>query len=339
MSTALVGLVTLSVLTVACGDKSPTAPPPAAPTITCPAARSVESPSGEAVAISWDPPVTTGGAPPVSVFCSPASGSLFPGSSTTPVTCTVTDGRGQTATCSFQVTVITPRLVTPPVFLAFGDSITAGVASEPVPGLFFLINEPYTYPNRLQDLLRARYRAQSAEVRVVNAGVSGEYASHSSATSPGGRVRFPAEVTVHQPEIVLLMEGTNDLLDESGPDAAIEALGQMVDYALGHGRRVVLATIPPQWPQAPGATPARALVAPRIPAFNQRIRGLVTSRDATRVVLADVYAAMQADPRLIGVDGLHPTESGFAVIAETFFDAVRRNFEQQPVAQTAGRLR
>ena len=45
-------------------------------------------------------------------------------------------------------------------------------------------------------------------------------------------------------------------------------------------------------------------------------------------VLVDVYAGLLPDvTRYIGVDGLHPTEAGYAKIADIFFQAIQSNFE------------
>ena len=46
------------------------------------------------------------------------------------------------------------------------------------------------------------------------------------------------------------------------------------------------------------------------------------------VMLVDVYTLMLPDvQRYIGVDGLHPTEVGYAKIADIFFQVIQSNFE------------
>jgi lysophospholipase L1-like esterase len=156
---------------------------------------------------------------------------------------------------------------------------------------------------------------------VVNAGVSGEFAA-SAPGRPGGESRFRSVLLAHRPEVVLLMEGTNDLLSPSGADAAIAALDRMIAEAISQNRRVCLATIPPQ---RPDGLRNRAEVAARVPPFNERIRSLAAARG---VVLVDVYNAMKDDLSLIGLDDLHPTERGFGVIADTFVEAIRRHFAE-----------
>ncbi|MFD0767385.1 HYR domain-containing protein [Bacillus sp. CGMCC 1.60114] len=75
------------------------------PTITCSANITQANDPGESGAIVHYPaPVVSDNCPGVTAVCSPASGSFFP-VGTTMVTCTATDATGNTATCSFTVTV------------------------------------------------------------------------------------------------------------------------------------------------------------------------------------------------------------------------------------------
>jgi parallel beta-helix repeat protein len=77
--------------------------PAATLTITCPTNKTVASPNGSPVAVTYSA-TTSGGAPPVTVTGTPPSGSSFPvGTTTVQVTAQSTDG--QTASCSFSVTV------------------------------------------------------------------------------------------------------------------------------------------------------------------------------------------------------------------------------------------
>jgi HYR domain-containing protein len=74
------------------------------PTITCPQNLSVCNDQGRCdAAVSFTTPAADN-CTTVTVVCTPASGSVFP-HGTTPVSCTATDGSGNTANCSFTVTV------------------------------------------------------------------------------------------------------------------------------------------------------------------------------------------------------------------------------------------
>jgi lysophospholipase L1-like esterase len=334
-------VVLLAAAASACSSPNGPTPPVS---LTCPTVAAVESLSGAPVAVTYVTPTATNGTRTIPVSCTPASGSSFPVGDTR-VNCASTDTKNA-ASCSFVVTVKTaPRLLYTQ-FLAFGDSITEGKLSDPVgTSLAFearlrqldfatrsalleeaLISSPATsYETGLAQRLAARYTQQTFSV--LNDGLGGESAA--SGASPGV-FRFPGSIGANNPQVVLLMEGTNDLLSPSGGDPAIQALDTMIGVALSQGRRVVLATIPPQ---RAGGLNNRSGVAARIPAFNDQIRTLAATR---HVVLCDVYNAMKDDiQHLIGVDDLHPTVQGYQVIADTFYNAVRQNFEQGATAQPA----
>ena len=58
------------------------------------------------------------------------------------------------------------------------------------------------------------------------------------------------------------------------------------------------------------------------------VRSLLAARAAEGATLVNLYAPLSADvKRYIGADGLHPTEAGFALMAQTFYAAIRQTFE------------
>jgi lysophospholipase L1-like esterase len=288
------------------------------PTIACPTAVTRESLDGLPLNVSFDVPVAVGGSGTVTVTCAPVPGALF-GVGSTPVTCTAIDAARRTGTCSFVVTVVRPRL-TATRFLAFGDSITEGkISLGPTVLLAFDVN---SYPFKLERLLAARYQSQT--IQVLNDGLGGEKTADASSTSAGGLVRLPASLTANRPDVLLLMEGTNDLLDlEPGAAAARAALQDMIRLAKDRAVRVLLATIPPQ---RAGGLRNRDRVAALIPSFNESLRQLAAQEGVT---LVDVYNALKDRLDLIGVDDLHPTAQGYDVIAQTWFDAIKMTLEER----------
>jgi hypothetical protein len=78
------------------------------PMITCPAnvtaVAAQTCPISSTATVNFPPPTVSDNCPGVTSVCSPPSGSIFPVGTTT-VTCTATDTSGNTATCSFTVTV------------------------------------------------------------------------------------------------------------------------------------------------------------------------------------------------------------------------------------------
>jgi autotransporter-associated beta strand protein len=81
-------------------------PPPPPLSVTCPSNITVyaTSPAGAVVTYTATP---SGGCPPINVVGNPPSGSVFP-IATTPVTVMATDSCGQSAQCTFTVTVLPP---------------------------------------------------------------------------------------------------------------------------------------------------------------------------------------------------------------------------------------
>src|SRR5262249_26966194 len=77
-----------------------------APKITCPPNQVAitANPRDPSVAVTFPTPAISDNAPGATVVCTPASGSVFPVGTTT-VNCVATDPSGNTASCSFTVTV------------------------------------------------------------------------------------------------------------------------------------------------------------------------------------------------------------------------------------------
>jgi lysophospholipase L1-like esterase len=304
--------------------------------LSCPSIPIATSQNGGPVVVTYSTPTMKNGTSTLLTTCTPQSGSAFP-VGTTNVTCQSTVSDDRVASCRFGVTVQSPARLSYTRFLSFGDSITEGKVSPPLsPTLRFqlslldpdaqlailesrlLVFNDKAYPYHLQLRLGSRYPQQT--IRIDNDGVGAEYVSLGFESS--GAARLPSSLSANNPEVLLLMEGTNDMLNASGPDTAILALEQMVNLVLGQGRKVVMATIPPTRPVGT----LRFNQLQRIPGFNTRVRSLAAAKN---VPVADVYAAINADvARYIGEDHLHPTELGYQVIADTFLATVRSAFEQ-----------
>ena len=310
----------LALAAASCGEDTPTTPtgPTIQPlTLTCPANVLGQSTTGAPVSIQVPPPTVTGGVFPFTVSCAP-SGTPFP-VGTTRVACTVTDGQTATASCSYNVVVAPPPLPRTS-FLAFGDSMTSGEITVPTSGTldangfpqFTLVIVPSeSYPTELLGLLRNRYITQAQQFVVTNAGLPREWAAE-------GPRRFPQVLAASGAQVVLLMEGTNDLqaLGARGINPAISGLQSMTRTARAAGAVVFIASVPPSKPGGVNSVPINL-----IQALNDLIRGGAPAEGA---IFVDVYAAMAPEVNtLIGVDGLHPTEAGYQRIAETFFAAIR----------------
>jgi lysophospholipase L1-like esterase len=209
-------------------------------------------------------------------------------------------------------------------FIAFGDSITWGEDGANVPGECtgvliahrkVQLPAAQTYPGALLTLLATRYTEQS--LAVVNAGNPGE-----AVLGQDTMTRFVTALSSHPADVVLLMEGANDLADQD-PSAVTAGLSSMIDYAKVHGLRVLLATIPPENPA--GTCPTdRGTHADAVATFNAHVRTLAAQESAP---LVDVEQAFDGNLALIGPDGLHPDAAGYRAIAAAFFASIEQTIE------------
>ena len=315
-----------ALLAVRCGSSpaAPTPPPVVVtdpPRISCPSAITVASSAGTPLSVAYGTATTTAGESPVQVACTPASQSTFPVGATT-VTCTATDARQRSSSCTFQVTVTAPPRLSLTRFLAFGDSMTAGeIVSE---GLVPLLVDPaLAYPTDLQRLLTVRYGSQQAFVG--NAGQPGE-------TTAQGVIRL-ATLIPGQYHALLLMAGANDISggDPLAVQPAATNVQRMVRAGKSAGLRVFLATLPPQNAAAcrgsnafPGCV-SRSGGADLVVGYNDALK-LVAAQEAVSIV--DPYQAFAGDvSTLVDFDGLHPTAAGYQRIADTFFSVIKLALE------------
>jgi lysophospholipase L1-like esterase len=325
-------LVLFALVLSACGGGSdtPTGPSPNPGTnpdpialgLRCPAAATAST-TGSSASISYTIPVATGGRAPLTVACTPPSGSTFPLGATN-VTCTATDAAAATASCTFAVTVARVPTLSRTKFLAFGDSLTLGEVTVPSIASADQDRFPFgklqvvpsaAYPTQLAAMLRERYTAQTSDIAVTNAGLSGE-------TAVAGAARFPGVISSTRPDVVFLLEGLNDI-NQFGPSflsRGVAAVETMAKEARGRGARVFIASLPP--PRPGGVNSINPM---HIVDFNVRLRSMAMGETA---VYVDLHSALSTNvTTYIGVDGLHPTEAGYRRIAEEFFAAVRANVE------------
>jgi acyl-CoA thioesterase-1 len=102
--------------------------------------------------------------------------------------------------------------------LAFGDSITYGLGA----------NSGEDFPTLL---------AAETGWKVINAGVSGD-------TAGAARQRIGALLAQHQPQLVIVELGGNDLLRRRPAAAVKQDLRQIIDQSLASGATTVLISVP-----------------------------------------------------------------------------------------------
>jgi len=269
---------------------------------------------GPSQVVTYATPTTTGGIPPVNVTCAPPSGFSFPIGETT-VQCSASDGV-RSAVTQFKV-ILVPFVPTigATKFLAFGDSITNGeVQTNPT---VLVVDRNVAYPTVLQDELSMRYSAQA--ISVVNSGLSGESAAD-------GSVRIGVSLAMFHPEVLLLLQGVIDLGDGPGaiPTIISSLRSDIVQARNQNVKHIFLGTLLPQKAPSPGYQ-RNNIAMPYIDQANVQIRALAASENVNLVDSYQAFAGKTAT--LIGGDGLHPTEEGYQVLANTFFDVIKAKLE------------
>ena len=190
--------------------------------------------------------------------------------------------------------------------LCFGDSLTYGVTLEAPslpPGTETDLALVEGYIPKLWRLLESKY---GAGFELVNAGIPGERTIE-------GVERIRNEMRIHDPDLVLLLEGIVDV-NNSAPRFPVvrENLVEMMTLVERDGRLVIVGTYPLLNPDG-----FRTSGAAFIPRLNDVIR-----QEANRlsVQIADHEKAVDLNGQ--GPDGLHPNNIGYEGMANTWLTAI-----------------
>jgi lysophospholipase L1-like esterase len=212
-----------------------------------------------------------------------------------------------------RLSVDPPRALGATRYLAFGDSITWGAFSA-WDARFLFAAANGGYPERLQAGLNQHHSPQ--QFTVINEGQPGEQAINALS-------RFRLVLTNHRPEVVLLLEGVNDLNNDIEVSRISTSLQQMLDAAASAGIPVVIGTMYQTYAVTDPTGFYRHNGAASIPAFNTEIRRIAGLR--LNVHVADLEPVMR-DREMVGADGIHLTDAGFTVMAAVFLEAIEKAF-------------
>ncbi len=172
--------------------------------------------------------------------------------------------------------------------VALGDSLTAGLGLPPGQG----------FPEVLEKALRAK----GYDVAISNAGVSGE-------TAGDGLARFDWAAPEGTDALIVEL-GANDMLRGLDPDAAKEALGEILARAKAAKMAILLAGM-------------RA--APNL-GSEYTLRFDAIYPDLARTYAVPLYPffleGVAGDPKLNQRDGLHPTREGVEKIVANIMPSV-----------------
>lgn len=177
------------------------------------------------------------------------------------------------------------------VIAALGDSLTQG---------YGLPAEQGFVPQ-----LEAWLLARGHEVRLINAGVSGD-------TTAGGLARIGWTLTPDVQALIVTLGG-NDLLRGLPPEAARANLAGILEAAAGAGVEVLLIGMEAPLNYGPDYKAAFDAIYPNLAADYGSL--YVESFLAPVVAAPDLRALMQAD-------GIHPNADGVALIVEALGPAV-----------------
>lgn len=174
-----------------------------------------------------------------------------------------------------------PKLQADAVILAYGDSLTYGTGAD----------RSESYPAMLATLTGRK---------VINAGVPGE-------VSQRGLERLPGLLKQHQPDLLILCHGGNDLLKKNSLDQTAENIRKMVQLAQQQKIPVILLGVP-----QPGL-------------FLKSADLYRDVADATGVpLIEDLLARILGDASLKS-DPIHPNREGYLQIAEHITAFMKRN--------------
>ncbi len=153
----------------------------------------------------------------------------------------------------------------------------------------------------------------------VNRGISGQ-------VTPQMLLRFYQDVIDLHPKVVVILAGTNDIGGSAGPiptEATENNLRAMVELARAHNIRVVLSSLTPVCDYLQPQTGKRP--PDKIIALNDWIKRYAAEN---QVVFLDYYPAMVDDKGMLRkeltVDGLHPNDAGYDVMAPLAADAIQK---------------
>jgi acyl-CoA thioesterase-1 len=195
----------------------------------------------------------------------------------------------------------------PLTIVAIGSSSTVGVGAT---------GPEQTYPSQLQEALGAHFAR--LDIHVVNRGISGQDA-------PEEVARLSADVVTLHPDLVIWQVGTNAVLRRDDLAADGQSLRAGVAMLKNAGIDVVLMDLQ---------------YAPRVldrSAFSVMEDLIADTADEAHVGLFRRFALMRYwerthpvdAPPLIGTDGLHMTDAGYACLASDLAVALEANWQSE----------
>jgi lysophospholipase L1-like esterase len=157
----------------------------------------------------------------------------------------------------------------------------------------------------------------------INRGISGQ-------TTPQMLVRFRTDVIDLKPKVVVILAGTNDIAENTGPTTLELITGHimsMAELAQANGVKVVISSVLPAFDYSwkPGLKPNE-----KIPLLNQMIKAYA---DKNGFVYLDYFTPMVDDKNGLkkeySEDGVHPNKAGYQVMEPLAETAINKALMQK----------
>ena len=167
------------------------------------------------------------------------------------------------------------------VVLAFGDSLTYGKGAP-----------QQSYPVHLQNLIKRE---------VINAGISGE-------PSTDGLKRLPSLLEKHNPKLVIICHGGNDIMRKLSKEKLRNNLTKMIQLSKANGAQVLLVGVP-----------------------NFGLIGFSTEdiyeeiAEQEQVLYEGDILSEIENKRALKSDRIHPNAKGYGLMAEAFAEVLKDN--------------
>lgn len=155
----------------------------------------------------------------------------------------------------------------------------------------------------------------------VNRGIGGQ-------TTPQMLIRFKQDVLDLKPKGVVILAGTNDIAENTGPMSIQEIFNQiesMAGLAALNKIEVFLCSVLPvyDYPWKPGLKPA-----PKIVALNEMLKTLAGEKNYLYI---DYFSEMSDDKNglkaSLGADGVHPNEKGYEIMKRVLLNTIGPSFK------------
>ncbi len=157
-----------------------------------------------------------------------------------------------------------------------------------------------------------------ANPNYINRGIGGQ-------TTPQMLLRFRADVIDLQPNVVIILAGTNDIAGNTGPMTLEEIRDNIIsmsELAKVNGIEVIISSVLPahDYVWRPGLEPNI-----KIPKLNAMLEEYASTNG---IIYLDYFSAMVDDrnglPKELSEDGVHPTKEGYVIMKPLAEAAIKK---------------